>query len=137
MVNSIFWCPPYINILKVCITLGLVYLQYLPFNLNHFLKILFIFREGKSGRKREWDIYVREELIDCLLLAPPRGSQPATKACALTSTNQPPFTSGTIPNPLSPKGQGLLCAKWRTFCGKLPSCSYHTSLYPNLWQLLG
>ena len=64
---------------------------------------LFIFREGKGGRKRGRET----SMCGCLLSTTPLGTWPATQACALTGNGtSDPSVRGQALNPLSHTSQG-------------------------------
>ena len=77
---------------------------------DHFFLIfdLFIFREGKGGRKRGRETSVRERKIHWLpLVCTQPGTEPKTQACALTrNPSGDILLCGTMSNLLSHTGQG-------------------------------
>ena len=74
-------------------------------NALSFLKILFIFREGKGGRKRGR----QTSMCGCLSHTPQTGTRPATQACVLTENRAGDLVlCGTMPHTLSHMGQGQM-----------------------------
>ena len=94
------------SVIQTCISLMIFYL--IPLSIVTFFFFfgwyyLFIFREGKGGRKRERHINVWLPLV-CPLL----GTWPATQACALTEHRTgDPLVRRMALNPLSHTSQGL------------------------------
>ena len=80
------------------------------FHLKIFKRFyLFIFREGKGGRKRG----TKTSMCACLSRAPYRGTWPTTQACALTGNwTSNPLVQRLALNPLSHTSQGNNCSNF-------------------------